>query len=551
MRNLRQKNLQTDVLIIGSGAAGIRAAIEARRHGVNVLIVSKSPVGMANSTAISLGGLRGSFTDTGEIGNPVIHFQETVSGGKFLNNQRLVQILANEGPSRILELQKFDIPIQVRPSTAFVISSRPPAGLTLTRKLLVYARKVGVKTLGNVMVMELIKLGDTIVGALGIHLTTHNLLAISSKATVLATGGAGAIYQRTNNPTGITGDGYALAYQVDANLTDMEFVQFLPMIAEVKILPVLITDWFIGSIKRFDKNVLQNAVGESILERHGLLEETVFRDNLIIAIGKELHEGRGVDGSVLLDLTKIPKAAWKTSDQLRYVQELLIRSKINLRQKKLKIVPAAHFFMGGIKIHENCWTGIPGLFSAGESAGGFHGANRLGGNALTQTLVSGARAGENAAQYAKTSGVPCTFTSSIEEKGKEIDTYLNRKINLDCEPRRIKEEIKIVMYNYVGAVRSGRGLNRALSALRQIRKEKLPKTYARNFSQLWDIFELGNMLLIAEIVAQSAMFRTESRGAHYRVDYPQKDDAKWMKNIIVSKENDRMIVSYEPVVILN
>lgn len=551
MRNLRQKNLQTDVLIIGSGAAGIRAAIEARRHGVNVLIVSKSPVGMANSTAISLGGLRGSFTDTGEIGNPVIHFQETVSGGKFLNNQRLVQILANEGPDRILELQKFDIPIQVRPSTAFVISSRPSAGLTLTRKLLVYARKVGVKTLGNVMIIDLIKLGDTIVGALGIHLTTHNLLAISSKATVLATGGAGAIYQRTDNPAGTTGDGYALAYQVDANLTGMEFVQFLPVIAEAKISPVLITDWFIESIKHFDKNVLQNAVGESILERHGLLEEAVLRDNLIIAIGKELYEGRGVDGSVLLDLTKIPKATWKTSDQLSYVQELLIRSKINLSQKQLKIAPAAHFFMGGIKINENCWTGIPGLFSAGESAGGFHGANRLGGNALTQTLVSGARAGENAAQYAKTSDFLGTFTSLIEEKVKEVNTYLNRKINSEYEPRRIKEEIKIVMYSYVGAVRNGRGLNHALSVLQQIRKEKLPKTYARNPSQLRDIFELGNMLLTAEIVAQSAMFRTESRGAHYRVDYPQKDDAKWMKNIIVSKKNDRMIVRYEPVITLN
>jgi succinate dehydrogenase/fumarate reductase flavoprotein subunit len=551
VRNLRRKLLQTDVLIIGSGAAGIRAAIEARRQGVDVFIVSKSPVGMANSTAISLGGLRGSFTDKGEAGNPAVHFQETVSGGKFLNNQRLVQILATEGPSRILELQKFDIPIQVRPTTAFILSSRPPAGSTLTRKLLEYAREVGVKTLGNVMVIDLIKLGDTVVGALGIHQTTPNLLVISSKATVLATGGAGAIYRQTDNPTGTTGDGYALAYQVGADLIDMEFVQFLPITAEPKISPVLITDWFIESIKHFDKNVLQNAVGESILERYGLLKETVFRDNLIIAIGKELHEGRGVDGSVLLDLTKIPEATWKTSDQLRYVQELLIRSNIDLRQKQFKIAPAAHFFMGGIKIHEDCWTGIPGLFSAGESAGGFHGANRLGGNALTQTLVSGARAGESAAQYAKTSRAPCTCTSLIKEKVREIDIYLNRKINLGREPRRIKEEIKIVMYNYVGAVRSGVGLNRALSALQRIRKEKLPETYARNPTQLRDIFELGNMLLTAEIVVQSAIFRTESRGAHYRVDYPQRDDAKWMKNIVVSKENGRMIARYKPVVTLN
>lgn len=549
MRNL--KSLRTDVLIIGSGAAGIRAAIEARRHGVSVLIISKSPVGMANTTAISLGGLRGSFTDTGEIGDPAIHFQETVSSGKFLNNQRLVQILAMEGPGRILELRKFGIQIQVRPQTAFVVSRRFPAGLTLARKLLKNAREVGVKTLGNILVIELIKHGNAVVGALGVHLNTRNPLAIFSKATVLATGGAGAIYQQTDNPTGTTGDGYALAYQVGASLIDMEFVQFIPVITEPGIPPILITDWFVESIKRFDKNVLQNAVGESILERYGLLEETVFRDNLMIAIGKELYEGRGVDGSILLDLTKIPEAAWKTSDQLRYVQELLIRSKINLGQRKLKLAPAAHFFMGGVKIQEDCWTGIPGLFSAGETAGGFHGTNRLGGNALTQALVSGARAGESAARYAKTLDFPDIFTSLIEETVRKIDIYLNRKIDLSCEPRRIKEEIKIVMHKYVGAVRNGKGLKHALSVLQQIREEKLPKTYARNPSQLRDIFELNNMLLTAEIVARSAMFRTESRGAHYRVDYPEQDDVKWMKNIVVSKENDRMIIRCEPVVTLD
>ncbi|MBS7643878.1 FAD-binding protein [Candidatus Bathyarchaeota archaeon] len=545
------KSLRTDVLIIGSGAAGIRAAIEARRHGVNVLIVSKSPVGLANTTAISLGGLRGSFTATGEIGDPAIHFQETLSSGKFLNNQRLVQILATEGPGRILELRRFGIQIQIRPPTAFIVGRHFPAGITLTRKLLKNAREVGVKTLGNILVIELIKHGDAVLGALGIHLTTRNLLAIFSKATVLATGGAGAIYQQTDNPTGATGDGYALAYHVGARLIDMEFVQFLPVIAEAKIPPILITDWFVESIKHIDKNVLQNALGESILEHHGLLEETVLRDNLMIAMGKELYEGRGVAGSILLDLTNIPKAAWKTSDQLRYVQEMLIRSKINLGQKKLKLVPAAHFFMGGIKVHEDCCTGIPGLFAAGETAGGFHGANRLGGNALTQTLVSGARAGESAAQYSKTLDFPCTFSSLIGETVREIDIYLNRKIALDCEPRRIKEEIKIVMYKYVGAVRDGKGLNHALSILQQIRREKLPKTYARNPSQLRDIFELDNMLLTAEIVARSAMFRTESRGAHYRVDYPKQDDARWMKNIIVSKESDRMIVRCEPIVTLN
>ncbi len=531
-----------DVLIIGSGGAGLRAAIEARRQKATVLLITKSLVGRANCTAIAMGTFR-----TAQDADAKRHlFQATLESGRYLNNPQLVHLLVSESYSALHELQAFGVPLSFGQRRT-TVAKKPPAGIYLTQALTNFAINAGVKVLERTMALELIVHDNRCLGIIALDMATGELLTISAKASILATGGYSHLFSRNDNPPRITGDGLVLAYESGAEVQDLEFIQFLPMFIDPGIPRIFILDWLIEATKHLvSEGPVLNSQGKPILATYGLLTTPILRDNLIVAMEQELIKEESSAEYVLLDLTTLSQANFEDIYEHEYQKNTLHPVLNTLTRKRLRIASTAHYTMGGLRIDTACATTINGLFAAGEVTGGIHGANRLGGNALTEIIVFGKRAGQQASNYAQQHNF-IKINQTSTQNVKEIICRLQKTKRHALPPMHLKSSVQATISKFCRPVRNQQGLQLGLERLNQIKETELQKIQAETPNELALAFEMRSMLILAKLVFEAALARRESRGSHFRLDYPSSDDANWRKTAIMKKERKQPKKYFTPI----
>jgi len=527
--------IKTDVLVIGSGGAGIRAALAAREERADVLLVSKTPIGKSTCTSLSAGA----FTLAVKGVSKETHLKRTLEAGKGINSHGLVEILVEESPERVRELEGFGVAGEWQKGR-FTCLGKPTAwGAPMTRVLAERARERGVSFLPWVMVFEIVLSEGQVAGALGFDFRQGKPIGFQSKAILLANGGGGALYKRTDNPVRTTGDGYALAYQAGCTLRDMEFVQFFPAgLAESGKPAHLIA----ASLPDVGKVI--NSAGEDILEKYAITERPAAvraRDTFSLAIFLEEWEGR----NVFLDLRSLSDESWPKDPVARAQRDMLMKS-LSGSQRPLCISPMCHHFMGGVTTDGQGKTEIPGLFAAGEVVGGVHGANRLGGNALDEILVFGLRAGRAAARWS-TERAWVQNTGSLIKQRLEFFPGKEGGLANELSPKSLRKAIGEIFWKQVGILRDKEGLTGALESLEQIKKESLPLVRGKTPKEILEKMEVENALLVGEMIIRSALMREESRGAHFRRDFPKTDEEKWKGNIFLRQSAEGMGLEFRPI----
>lgn len=520
------KTYTTDILIIGTGGAGLRAAIEAETNNVDVLMVSKAPAGYNNCTIISGAGYLAA------VGGMSVkeHSERTFSTGKRLNDPKLVKTLTEEGGKRVLELQKFGCVVNVKRGGIKVGDKNTKLGQGITLPMVNYLKQKGIEFVENTIITRLLKDGARVAGAVGYHADEKVPILFQSKATILASGGAGALYKRTDCPLKATGDGFSIALHVGARLRDMEFCQFFPLALAEPGQPALLVD---GPVVEEGKII--NTLGEDIPEKHGVTERPFIaksRDLLSRAMMKEILEGSGVEGAVLVDGREIFKRS-KPGDFFGMGSYEFFVNKLQAHERPFKVAPLSHFTMGGIVANTNGETDIPGLYAVGEVMGGVHGANRHGGNALTDITVFGARAGSKAADFVKKEN-HVYLNEFAKEEIKRYEQMKRREIGF--LPSMIMNLLRETMWEKVGIIRDSIMLVEAYEKINELR-DTTSKLQAQQGRQMVDALELYMALDVAELIIRSAMERCESRGSHFRTDYPE-EDPNWLKSIIQCKKGN-------------
>jgi fumarate reductase (CoM/CoB) subunit A len=486
----------TDVVVIGSGGAGLRAATAAREEGCSVVVLSKCSPGLATCTAIS----NGAFGSSGFGLSEDEYYNTTMEVGYHLNNPSLVRVLSEEAPLRLQELEQKGVRFK-ESHTGVVVLRRPPdSGREAVDALLNWGRTCGVHFINWFTVARLTTENGRVTGCVAIGKDGH-ILTIHARAVIICTGGASAIYKFHDNPSTILGDGYALAHQAGALLRDMEFIQFYPLIAIEPHAPKTLIQPFLG-----DLGQIINDKGEDLLEKYDLTKAKPVaikaRDRLSRAMFKEYLQG----SNVYLDVRALPEDKW-SHPFAHNVRETFVRY-FRADTKPVRMLPVAHFTIGGCVIDDWGNTSAEGLFAAGESACGLHGANRMGGNALSETLVFGYRAGVSAARYAKETrqtgpGKAATlFSPTPFAQGK-------------WKPAEALGALREIMWNDCGPIRTRDGLTRALEKIDRLTVEGVRCVEARELSMS---VAVTNCLSTARAIAEGALERKESVGAHYRED---------------------------------
>jgi fumarate reductase (CoM/CoB) subunit A len=561
--------MKTDILVIGAGGAGTRAAIEAatRAPGLKVIILNQGPVGRSGLTSMANGGMQ--YVEHPDD-SPDNIFQDIIQIGCYLNDQNLIEALSKEGPLRAAELVQWGaqmIPVSPNKTgrkSADAPSGRPSyprshyiPGVTYMQALKnEMSRHANIGVIEDVIVTRLVTAGKRVVGAFVLNIRTGDYFVIEAKATVLASGGLGEIFPHsTNAPFGMhghaTGMGYAMAYHAGAELIDMEMVQFTGN--------QLYPPWLLGnpallSVMCGGKYV--NARGEEFLQL------PVPRDAIQRLAYKEIKEGRGTErGGVYIDLTRSTLSSEEIEEQLKHsLAEEIAKERWQLikalsvndpdpKNWKVEFTPGgAHFFMGGVRINEKCETNLEGLFAAGEVSGGVHGANRMGGNAMVEIIVFGARAGASAAAYASGAEAASCDIDAAAEYGRLCSFFRNDGV----APKVVMDKIAACMAEWVGVARDEAGLTRALEQIRGLRDMDAPRIRAprgRHFNLGWiEAIQVPYMLDTSEMIVSAALYRTESRGAHYREDYPETRP-EWLTHTRIHKKNGNMDLGRAPVVI--
>lgn len=542
MRLKESDQVTCDVLIVGGGGAGLRAAIEARERGADVLVVSKSRVGYVSNTYISKAAV--STTGWGDPeDDPQVHLKDTVVGGRYLNDQALVAVMAQGVGPQISFLERCGVHFsKVRGKIRVVqaaghsfarhVHAEHRVGSELIHPLKDHAKRIGVRFRDRTFITRLFSSGGRIAGAAGVT-EDGSFQVLAAKCVILATGGYGHIYLRTNNAPGITGDGQTLAFELGAPLKDMEFVQFYPTATGPLGRQILLYEVFVLVAGAR----LKNSRGEDILLKHGLTDPvSLTRDRLARTIMFEINEGRDVRGGVVMDLSSIGEGT-------RSKLHPLFPSQRSRGRKEFIVSPTTHFCMGGLVTNLHTETSLPGLFGAGEVCAGVHGANRLAGNALAEVFTLGRVAGRKAAETAKESGLAKLPQDEItRERARLENPCPGGKEDLKGLTRRLKE----VMWNRAGIVRQQRGLEEALEHIEEIRALS-QRCSIEKTSHLMRYLELQNMLLVSEMACKAALMRRESRGSHYRSEYPNEDNERWLKNIEIRKGGSGMKLQAVPV----
>ena len=554
--------IETDVLVLGAGGAGLRAAIAAAEGGARVLVVCKSLLGKAH-TVMAEGGVAAAMHNVAYQDSWEVHFADTMKGGKLINDWRVAELHARESPERVLELEMwgavFDRTwqgrIHQRPFGAHTyprlahIGDR--TGLELIRTLQDRAvHTKGVDVLMETTVFRLLKSDGRIAGALAYRRSDGSLILFRCAALVLASGGAGKMYRVTSNSWESTGDGTAMAYEAGAELRDMEMVQFHPtgMVWPAGVRGILVTEGVRG-----EGGVLRNKEGERFMERYDHERmELSSRDVVARAINSEVGAGRGSPhGGVFLDITHRKPEFIKRKLPSMYEQFLKLAN-VDITKQPMEVAPTIHYAMGGVRVDaETCAATVPGLFAAGEVASGLHGANRLGGNSLSDLLVFGKRAGEAAAAAAgERSRAPRIDEDEVQEAIGMLMAPLDRPAGES--PFKLMAEIQDVMTTHAPIVRDGDGLKAGLDRIAELRGRVdtcgTGGSPTRVFNPGWHTaYDLRSMLVNAEALLRSAVERKESRGAHARADYPKLDDQMGKVNFITFKTAEGMDVRSDPI----
>ena len=578
-----------DVLIIGAGGAGLRAAVEASAAGVKVALISKSLLGKAH-TVMAEGGIAAALADVDERDSWRVHFADTMRGGQYLNSWRMAELHAKEAPARTRELEAWgalfdrtkDGKILQRnfgghryPRLAHVGDR---TGLEMIRTLQDHGIHLGLDAFMEHTIVTLLKDGDRVVGAFGYDRERGKFHVFQAKAVVLATGGIGRAYKITSNSWEYTGDGHSLAYHAGAALMDMEFVQFHPtgMIWPPSVRGILVTEGVRG-----EGGVLRNSEGKRFMfddipamyknqtadnEEEGWRytqgdknarrpPELLTRDHVARCIRREVKEGRGSPhGGVFLDIAwikaRIPNGAEHIKKKLPSMYHQFKQlADIDITEVPMEVGPTTHYMMGGVRVDpDSQMSGVPGLFAAGECGAGLHGANRLGGNSLSDLLVFGQRAGEYAARFAKENSQGKVDPTDLARAEKQALKPFEHEASEG--PYAVQYALQDMMQDLVGIVRTEQEMLQALEHIQQLktRGEKAGVGGNREYNNGWHTaIDLGSMFTVSEAITRSALERKESRGAHFRDDYPAKDEQYAQFNIVVRKGTDgQMQIRREP-----
>ncbi|HEV8663247.1 MAG TPA: fumarate reductase/succinate dehydrogenase flavoprotein subunit [Candidatus Methylomirabilis sp.] len=573
-----------DVLVIGAGGAGLRAAIEAAAEGARVGLICKSLLGKAH-TVMAEGGVAAALGNIYPEDNWRVHFRDTMRGGKMLNNWRMAMLHAQEAPDRVKELEGwgalFDRTKDGRILQRDFAGHRyarlahvgDRTGLEMIRTLQQHGVALGFDVFMECTVTRLLKDGDRISGACGYWRESGRFVVFRAKAVILATGGIGKAYKVTSNSWEYTGDGQALAYHAGADLIDMECVQFHPtgMVWPLSVRGILVTEAVRG-----EGGILRNSAGERFMFRYvpelfradtadteaeadrwytdkknnRRPPELLPRDEVARAIVAEVKAGRGSPhGGVFLDIATRRDPEFirrKLPSMYHQFKEL---ADVDITKQPMEVGPTCHYIMGGVRVDaDTAAATVPGLFAAGEVAGGLHGSNRLGGNSLSDLLVFGRRAGLAAAGYAKRlPRAPAVAEGEVERLAREMLAPLERSTGES--PYAIQEALQEAMEANVGIVRTEDELRKGLEAIEEF-KQRLRQVKAvgtRQYNPGWHTaLDLWSLLTVSEAIIRGALERKESRGGHTRLDYPKADPQFGKVNVVVRKEGDRMTVAREP-----
>ena len=547
-----------DVLIIGAGGAGLRASLEALAQGASVGVVCKSLLGKAH-TVMAEGGIAAAMANVDTADDWKTHFRDTMRGGKFLNNWRMAQLHALESPDRVRELEQWgalfdrtekgDILQRAFGGHTFkrLCHVGDRTGLEMIRTLQDRGVQQGIDVYMECTVTRLLTDGGRIAGAFAYWRETGRLIIFKAKSIVIATGGIGKAWRVTSNSWEYTGDGMALAYEAGAELMDMEFVQFHPtgMVWPPGVQGILVTEAVRG-----EGGILRNKLGERFMEKYDPKRmELSTRDVVARSIYTEVKEGRGTEhGGAYLDISQKPPEYVKKKLPSMYHQFKELAD-VDITKGPMEVGPTCHYVMGGIRVDaETAESTMPGLFAAGEAAAGLHGANRLGGNSLSDLLVFGRRAGLAAAQHAKRVSAPSIDNLQIESAEKEL---LSPFSNSGTEsPYAVHRDLQEAMQNLVGIFRTQEDLQKALVELEKLKARAASAGVegSRLFNPGWHLsYDLKSMLTVSEAVTQSALARMESRGAHSRIDFPKLDPLWEKKHNIIVKEAGAMKRRESPV----
>jgi succinate dehydrogenase / fumarate reductase, flavoprotein subunit len=572
------QTIEHDVLVIGAGGAGLRAAIEAASQGVSVGLVCKSLLGKAH-TVMAEGGMAAAMGNVDDRDNWRVHFADTMRGGQYINNWRMAELHAQEAPARVKELEAWGALFDRTPDGRILQRNfgghRYPrlahvgdrTGLELIRTLQDHGIHQGLDVHMEVTILTLLKDGDRIAGAFAYDRERGRFRLFKAKAVVLATGGVGRAFKITSNSWEYTGDGHSLAYHAGAALQDMEFVQFHPtgMIWPPSVRGLLVTEGVRG-----EGGVLKNRDGkrfmfENIPDNYKAQTadnpeegwkytqgdknsrrppELLTRDHVARMIVSEVRAGRGSPhGGVFLDISwikeKLPNAEEHIKRKLPSMYHQFMQlAGIDITKEPMEIGPTTHYIMGGIRVEgDTQMSTVPGLFACGECAAGLHGANRLGGNSLSDLIVFGKRAGEHAAAFAKASGIVSIDTKQVDAAARDALAPFERDGGEG--PYQVQESLQETMQDNVGIVRAQPEMEHALQEIGKLRQRaaRVGVKGNREYNPGWHTaLDLNNLLTVSEAIARSAIERKESRGGHFRDDYPDKDPAYATFNFLVRKD---------------
>jgi succinate dehydrogenase / fumarate reductase, flavoprotein subunit len=573
-----------DVLVIGAGGAGLRAAIEAAAQGASVGLVCKSLLGKAH-TVMAEGGIAAAMGNVWPEDNWQVHFRDTMRGGKMLNNWRMAQLHAQESPDRVLELERFGALFDR--TKEGLISQRDfgghryarlahvgdRTGLEMIRTLQYHAIHQGIDVYMECKVERLLKDGDRIAGAFGYWRNTGEFVLFKAKAIVLGTGGIGKAWKVTSNSWEYTGDGHSTALWAGADLIDMEFVQFHPtgMVWPPSVRGILVTESVRG-----DGGTLKNKDGDRFMfnyipeffkgetadnekeadawyadkKNNRRTPDLLPRDEVARAINSEVKAGRGSPhGGVLLDICTRRPADYIRKRLPSMYHQFKELAGVDITREPMEVGPTCHYVMGGVRVDaDSTQATVPGLFAAGEVAGGMHGSNRLGGNSLSDLLVFGRRAGLHAALYAKNFGGQLVADSAqVESIARAMLEPFDRSGGEN--PYAIQAELQETMQNLVGIIRNEREMRQALTVIESLkeRAKKVRVDGGRVYNPGWHVaLDLASLLTVAECTTLAALERKESRGGHTRDDHPYTDDTWGKVNVVLRLHNSTVQVSREP-----
>ena len=552
--------IETDVLVIGGGGGGLRAAVAAHDAGARVLVLSKGIVGKSGLTQTAVTGFQVAFGYADPRDNPEIHYGDTIRGGYGLADPELARIFCDEAGAAVEDIESFGarfdrdedgklIQRKLDSSQTYPrsIKKGDSLGTPIMQALRREMNRRDVLRLHEMLVTKLLKDGDRVCGAIALDFQKGEIVEIRAGAIVMATGGAGELFPVHSNTPDSTGDGYALALNAGADLVDIEFLLMLghAVLHPATVRGVLFTFQYLLTK---GAKPLFNSEGEPFLSNYDPEgSDNPARHIYARAVYGEVRAGRGSPhGGAFFDPGSVSHETLMDSlpSQTKYLEKFGVDM-----SKPIEVGAAAHYVCGGIKINTQSQSTVPGLFAVGECSGGPHGAGRIGGNSLTEILVFGKRAGAEAAAFANARSAGKTDSEDVASEANRVTSYLSRN-RTGPRPNVIKAQVQKLMNDYVGVVRNDEGLRDTIAEFERMEREDLPSMSIAEENRIgnydWvEALEVTAMIRFARAMAGAALLRTESRGAHYREDYPELDDRNWLKNVLIRLSGNQDVLEFE------